>query len=448
MDQAKDATHVVAIVGGAVAGSEAAVLLAESGALAVVFEQNARPYGKIEDGLPRWHAKLREREYARINANLDRGGVMYVPNTAVGRDVSFETLHRELAFSSIILATGAWRDRPLPVPGADSYVGSGLLYQNALVGWFNHYHEANYDGPAYEVHGPAIVVGGGLASIDVVKIINLQLYQRALAARGIEVDLLKLEHRGIAAFLQECGVTAEELNVDGATLYYRRSRQEMPLATPRGTSAEELEKVRNTRARVIELVMRKFLVKLEENCVPVGAIDTDGRLGGLVFRRTQQQGSKLVEVAGSDFEVRAPLTVGSIGSLPQTIPGVPSSGDLYTFADERRGQVAGVSRVFALGNVLTGKGNIKDSRVNAADVADHIIGNLLGVSDRDGQEAMMSDDLHEEFRAKAEPVVQQALADSAPLDSGKLAKLLEWVKARQQVVGYSGYQPWIEQTNS
>ena len=62
---------MLVICGGAVAGSEAARLFAERGALAIVFEQNARPYGKIEDGLPRWHAKLREKEYARIDENLD-----------------------------------------------------------------------------------------------------------------------------------------------------------------------------------------------------------------------------------------------------------------------------------------------------------------------------------------------------------------------------------------
>src|SRR5262245_24256054 len=54
-------SHVVAIVGGATAGAEAAGILADRGVLSVVFEQNQRPYGKIEDGLPRWHVKLRQK---------------------------------------------------------------------------------------------------------------------------------------------------------------------------------------------------------------------------------------------------------------------------------------------------------------------------------------------------------------------------------------------------
>jgi len=63
----KEYQHIVAIVGGAVAGSEAASILADQGFLVVVFEQNDRPYGKIEDGLPRWHEKQRNKEYEKMN---------------------------------------------------------------------------------------------------------------------------------------------------------------------------------------------------------------------------------------------------------------------------------------------------------------------------------------------------------------------------------------------
>ena len=45
--------HFVAVIGGAIAGSVAAEILADSAIHVVVIEQNKRPYGKIEDG-PRW----------------------------------------------------------------------------------------------------------------------------------------------------------------------------------------------------------------------------------------------------------------------------------------------------------------------------------------------------------------------------------------------------------
>ena len=59
--------HFVAIFGGAVAGSEAAYQMAMRGFRVVVFDQNTLPYGKIEDGLPKWHEKLRDKEEGKIN---------------------------------------------------------------------------------------------------------------------------------------------------------------------------------------------------------------------------------------------------------------------------------------------------------------------------------------------------------------------------------------------
>src|SRR5579864_3800490 len=131
--------HVVAICGGAVSGSEAAAICAAQGITAIVFEQNARPYGKIEDGLPRWHDRLRAKEYKAIDENLGRPGVYFVPRTKLGVDLPFEELTARWGVSAVLLANGAWRDRPLPVPGAHDFVGKGLVYQNPFVHWFNHY---------------------------------------------------------------------------------------------------------------------------------------------------------------------------------------------------------------------------------------------------------------------------------------------------------------------
>src|SRR5574337_1011199 len=127
--------HVVVIVGGAVAGSEAAFRLAERGILCVVLEQNDRPYGKIEDGLPRWHVNLRAQEEKKIDEKLARPGVRFVPRTKLGREFHLEDLVG-WGLSAVVLATGAWRDRPLPLSGIERFVGAGFCYQNPFVYWF------------------------------------------------------------------------------------------------------------------------------------------------------------------------------------------------------------------------------------------------------------------------------------------------------------------------
>ena len=56
----------IAVFGGAVSGSETAYQFASRGIKTVVFDQQTLPYGKIEDGLPKWHSKLRDKEEGRI----------------------------------------------------------------------------------------------------------------------------------------------------------------------------------------------------------------------------------------------------------------------------------------------------------------------------------------------------------------------------------------------
>ena len=56
----------------------------------------------------------------------------------------------------------------------------GLVYQNPFVYWFNHKHEPNYNGPEFEIKDETMVVGGGLASLDVVKILMIETVQKAL----------------------------------------------------------------------------------------------------------------------------------------------------------------------------------------------------------------------------------------------------------------------------
>lgn len=421
------ARHVVLVCGGAVSGSEAAALCASRGLLTIVVDQNPRPYGKIEDGLPRWHDKLRKQEYAKIDENLSRPNVLYVPNTKIGRDVSFEQVTRGFGLSAVLLANGAWRDRPLEVPGVDQFVDKGLAYQNTFVYWFNHFPESDYSGPRFEVPDGAIVVGGGLASIDVVKIINLDLYSRALAARGIEVSTVELEHAGIPKVLEKHGLTAEQLGIKGCTLYYRRSKREMPLASPKNDSPEEQAKTATVREKLMDNVMRKCLVRFEGNHVPVGTLVEGDRLVGLRFRRTETVDGKLREIAGSDYDVRAPLTVSSIGSVPLKMEGVPMKGELYDFTNWDTGELRGLQGVFGLGNVLTGKGNIKDSRQNAIDVGERVLDGYIGPVREQTERAL------------------DATQTRAPMTAEQVKALLAWVEQRWAAVGCDGdYATWIK----
>jgi len=437
---------VVAVVGGATAGAEAAGLLAARGITTVVFEQNPRPYGKIEDGLPRWHVKVRKKEYETINARLARPGVHFVPNTKIGRDIDFAELAKGWGFSAVVLANGAWRDRPFPIDGADQYVGKGLVYQNPFIHWFNHFTERDYRGPQYEIIDGTIVVGGGLASIDVMKVLQLEGVRRALAERGIDEDLKKLEAEGVPAVLGEHGLSWEKLGLAGATLFYRRRIEDMPLAEiPEGADPARIQKCEATRHKILKKAMQKYCFAVSPLRLAVGLLVEGGRLVGLRFQRTRVEGGKAIPVDGAIEDVHAPLVVSSIGSVPEPMRGIPMKDVVYQWADEQLGRLAGYETVFSVGNVLTGKGNIIASRRHSASVSAHVIEQFLGVGNGKHREEEAV------FAAATAAVGAQAsrIADHVtggkPLEPTLADAIMAKVRARQEAVGYTcSYREWLE----
>jgi NADPH-dependent glutamate synthase beta subunit-like oxidoreductase len=438
-------SHCIAVIGAAVAGAEVAGTLAERGVEVVVFDQNPRPYGKIEDGLPRWHVALRRKEYDAIGSRLSQPGVHFVPNTRIGRDIDFRDLTSAWGFSGVVLACGAWRDRPLPIEGADAYVGKGLIYQNPFVIWFNHAEEAGYRGERFEILDRTLVVGGGLASIDVAKAVMLELTRAALRTRGIEADLVELEVKGIPKILERHGLRFEDLGIEGCTLFYRRAAADMPLMEmPDAADEKRREKVRTGRERMLAKAMEKYRFKFEPLCAPDGLITEAARLVGLRFRRTAIEKGRVVP-QDETFEVRGSCVISSIGSIPEAIEGIPMKGELLDFSDWDLGRLADYPTVFSAGNVVTGKGNIVASRKHARGIGERVIESFLGlgVDGHAGEEAI-SDAAHAGASECAKKLAEH-VAQQPSIAPETLATLRKRVAERQAAVGYPGdYRTWID----
>lgn len=437
-------SHCVAVIGGAVAGAEVAGALAEQGVEVVVFEQNARPFGKIEDGLPRWHVALRNKEYEAIGERLSLPGVHFLPLTRIGRDVGFAELARDWGFSGVVLACGAWRDRPLPVEGADTYLGKGLIYQNPFIIWFNHAEDPSYDGPRFTPMDGAIVVGGGLASIDVAKALMLETARQKLRERGIAASMLELETKGIPKILAGHGLKISDLGLAGCTIYYRRREEDMPLAEiPEDATPERAEKVRGSRKKLLEKAMEKYGFDIEPLCMPEGLIVEQGRLVGLRFRRTRAEGGKILPT-DQTFERRGCYVISSIGSIPEPIAGIPMQGELFAFSDWELGRLAEYPTVFSAGNVVTGKGNIVASRKHARSLTAKISEAFLGLGpDGHAGEEGSSAGAHAAARAEGHAIAAQ-ITQQARIAQDALARVRQRVCERQQQVGYEGdYAAWL-----
>ena len=288
------------------------------------------------------------------------------------------------------------------------------------------------------------MIGGGLASIDVAKVLMLETTRAALRERGIEVDLIELEVKGIPKILKAHDLEFEDLGLSGCTLYYRRRAEDMPLVEiPDGATPEREAKVRASREKLLNKAMEKYRFKFVPQSMPDGLIVEDGRLVGMRWRRTRIEGNKVIPI-DETYESRGVYTISSIGSIPEPIEGIEMRGELFKFTDWDLGRLEAYPTVFSAGNVATGKGNIVASRKHARAVSETIAAAFLGVAEEGAEgEAELADAARSDAREAAEKIAAD-ITRQAPITADALADVRARVRARQEAVGYGGdFSAWI-----
>ena len=169
----------VAVIGAGPAGLAAAHQLAQNGYDVEIFEAEDRPGGMLVSGIPAYRLPpdIVQKE---IEALID-DHVTLTCNTALGRDITIDGLF-ESGFKAVYLATGAHNSRRMGLENEDAAgVFSGMEFLKTF----------NLRGKELG-KGHVGVVGGGNSAID--------------AAR----------------------VAVRQQNVDSVTIFYRRTRYEMP----------------------------------------------------------------------------------------------------------------------------------------------------------------------------------------------------------------------------
>ncbi len=339
----------VAVVGSGPAGLAAAQQLARAGHAVTVFEKNSRIGGLLRYGIPDF--KLDKRLIDWRMAQLAAEGVKFQTSTFIGKDapgkgiandatktVSPKELQKE--FDAVILAGGSEQPRDLPVPGREL---QGVHYAMEFLVPQNKENAGGARNPINASGKHVVVIGGGDTGSDCVGTSN-----RHGAASVTQIEVMP-----------------------------RAPDQEnKPLTWPNWPL-----KLRTSSSH-------------EEGCERDWAISTkefvgeNGQLKALKCVRVEFKEGKMVEIAGSEFEIKADLVflaMGFTNPLAQVLDafGVEKDarGNAKATTDGAGCYQTNVKKVFAAGDMRRGQSlvvwAIREGRQAARAVDEFLMGSSV-----------------------------------------------------------------------
>jgi ferredoxin--NADP+ reductase len=214
----------------------------------------------------------------------------------------------------------------------------------------------------------------------------------------------------------------------------------MPLSPLPTDTPEQLAKAETVREKILSNFVSKYLFNVRTNHVPKTLIVENDRLVGLVFQETRIENGRAIPVPGTETEVRGPYVISSIGSIPEMIEGIPARGVVYDIGDEAVCRIAGYPNVFALGNAVTGRGNINESLKHGRDITQKLIAEYI--EDPLGKAAENGMSAQKDAIARA---IDGIVASIDPITESSRQQLLQRISNLQAQAGYDDdFTAWVE----
>jgi len=216
----------------------------------------------------------------------------------------------------------------------------------------------------------------------------------------------------------------------------------MPLTPlPPSINKTRKQKIFELRKRILANYQLKYCFTVKECYFPVDKITENDRLAGLVFQMAESQPKKTSAAPSKLIEIRAPLVVSSIGSVPEKVAEIPLQDGLIELEDPQTGKVKGYDNIFAVGNAVTGRGNIRESLIHSREISRVLMRDILEWQTDHFEELVRLQELNSAQTVKE---LDRQLKSRAALSAADISEILDRVRQLQRRVGYEGnYQEWI-----
>ncbi|UJP13342.2 FAD-dependent oxidoreductase [Microbacterium elymi] len=355
-----------------------------------LFERLPAPYGLVRYGVAPDHPRIKGIITA-LRDVLDRGDIRIFGNVEFGTDLTLDDLREH--YHAVIFATGAVRDSPLPIPGADAI---GSFGAGDFVSWYDGHPDVPREWPLEAAS--VAVVGNGNVALDVSRML----------AKHVE-DLLPTEippnvHDGLAAS-----------KVTDVHVFGRRGPAQVKFTPLELRELGELRDVdmvlydedfdydeaskeaiaTNKQVMVIDRILQSWRQRPSANGAGGEAsrrlhlhfyakplqvrTDAEGRAIAFVYERTRPDGQGGVVGTGEVREVPVQAVYRAIGYFGSPLPGIPFD-KRHGVVPNREGQVLRkesnehVPGVYATGWVKRGPvGLIGHTKSDAMETVRHVI---------------------------------------------------------------------------
>ncbi len=237
----------VAVVGAGPCGLAFAYALSLRGHLVTIFEKETSPGGILKHYIPKF--RLPSSVLDQDINDLLVGNVELRCGTEVGKDIQLADLFKN--FYRVFLATGAWQEQKLGIPGEDECLsGLALLRETKR-------------GKSFKI-GTVGVIGGGNTAFDVARTMRRFANDVTIFYRR-RIEDMPAERESIAE------ATAEGIKIE-------------PLVLPVGVAARKVTFVRTelVDGKPIPVKKSEFQVELDKVVVAVGQTPDPGFVSGLV----------------------------------------------------------------------------------------------------------------------------------------------------------------------
>ncbi|RYN15202.1 glutamate synthase [Bifidobacterium animalis subsp. animalis] len=340
-----------------------------------LFEKLPVPFGLVRYGVAPDHPSIKFIASA-LEKTLDNPNIHLYADVEFGKDVTLEDLLER--YDAILFATGAIKDKPLMIPGADL---DGVYGAARFVEWYDGYPTGVREWPL-EAERVA-VIGGGNVAMDVAR--ELMRNADDLRAKtdipdnvyeGIKNNKAKELHLFIRRGVAQAKFSVQELRemekLPGVQLIIDEDDFELDDDT-----VEEAGKDKLTRQMVEELfVIRDMAEDMEDdgdvdfegnpadrkyyihfNSAPTEILGEDGKAVGIRVERTETGADGKMHRTGEFTDYPVEAVYHAIGYKPESVPGIAydeggahlanANGDGRITVDSENGEIR--ERLYATG---------------------------------------------------------------------------------------------------